>query len=775
MHWALLLLLHVAMSAHQTLVSDQASLLSTLLNSLPTAAALLDVEMNYLAVNQHWLRLVAIAPEVKNDWVGQSHRRYFPDHAKRWEQILATCQTDGSYQWQDDQPGFTQGGLCWTARAWSDGAGSAAPLDRPAGLLLMADEVTFCPLPQGRSPRQIQKEQIIHSLSSQIHQLLDLQQILQTTVKEVRQFLDTDRVLIYQFAPDWSGTIVVESVVEECPSVLGTSLHDPCFSEKYIEPYRHGRIHVVNNVQHANLVPCYVDFLKQFQVQANLVAPIICNGILWGLICVHECQAARAWQPIEMNLVEQLATHVGIAIQQAELYQQQQQQLAEQEMTLEQAMADRFSKEAALRRSEQRRSLLFEQTPIAVVELDHQLRVTAWNRAAERVFGYSASEAVGQLIQDLIVPSNEHQFVEDVLLSLMDSGTSYQSENTNITKSGDYILCEWHDVRLVDEHGNLVGIASLAIDITQRKHAEYALRQSEAALRVQAQQLECTINELKRTQMQLVQSEKMSSLGQLVAGVAHEVNNPVNFIYGNLNHAHRYLADMIEVLNLYRLHYPKPVAPVQAAIDHVELDYLIEDFPKTLDSMQVGTERIRQIISSLRNFSRLDEAALKQADIHEGMESTLMILQSRLRPKVHQAGITIKKTYGTLPRVECFPGPLNQVFMNILSNAIDALDDMRSLPDTEPTIYITTQQVHDNLIQIQIRDNGPGIAANLHHRIFDPFFTTKEPGKGTGLGLSICYQIITDRHSGQLRCLSEPNQGTEFIIEIPVIQPRSPS
>jgi two-component system NtrC family sensor kinase len=752
-------------------VAEPASLLTTLMDSLPMAAALVDSEMTYLAVNRYWLRLVAIAPGTPPSLIGQSHRHYFPDHGLRWPHIYQACARDPSYQWQDDRPGPVQGPLCWTARRWVNPNLSGTG-EQQEGILLLADEMTSCPLPEARSPWQLHKEQIIHTLSSQIHQTLDLTSILQTTVQSVRQLLDTDRVVIYKFAPDWSGSVVVESVTEGCPSILDCQVHDPCFSEKYVEPYRHGRIHVVPDVQRSNLLPCYVDFLAQLQVRANLVAPIVCNNQLWGLICIHECRSTRLWQPMEKNLVDQLSTHVGIAIQQAELYQTLQVQLAEQEETLERAIADRFSKEAALRRSEQRRSLLFEQTPIAVIETDRQLKITAWNRAAERLFGYSVEEAVGQYIHTLIVPSQEHPFVVDVMMALMENGSSYQTENLNVTKSGQEILCEWHDVRLVDESGELVGIASLAIDITQRKQAERALRQSETALRNQAQQLEQMVQELKRTQMQLVQSEKMSSLGLLVAGMAHEINNPVNFISGNVTYAHDYLENLLEILHLYRTHYPTPNPAIQEAIERVDLDYILEDFPKLLESMQVGTQRIRQIVTSLRSFSRTDETALKLSDPHTGLDSTLMILSSRLRQNADQAAITVEKRYGDLPPVECFPGPLNQVFMNILSNAIDALEEQRSLPNATPTISITTEQSADDWVQVRIADNGPGIPSHLHHRIFDPFFTTKEPGKGTGLGLSICYQIITERHHGRVRCISEGDGGTEFVIELPIVQLR---
>ncbi len=302
-----------------------------------------------------------------------------------------------------------------------------------------------------------------------------------------------------------------------------------------------------------------------------------------------------------------------------------------------------------------------------------------------------------------------------------------------------------------------------------------------------AQQLEQTLNELHKTQSQLVQTEKMSSLGQLVAGVAHEINNPVNFIYGNLAHVDRYTHDILNLVQLYQQHYPKPEAAIQAEAEAIDLHFLIEDMPKMLASMKVGADRIRQIVLSLRNFSRLDEAEMKAVDIHEGIDSTLLILQNRLKVQGQFPGIEIHKEYSSLPLVECYAGQLNQVFMNILSNAIDALeeatqsaispqlgvDNSSSKPKSLPAelwISIKTAQREDGWIEIVIADNGPGIPAPIRDRLFEPFFTTKPVGRGTGLGLSISYQIVTDKHGGQLRCLSELGKGTEFHIAIPIQQ-----
>ncbi|PZV10677.1 MAG: histidine kinase [Leptolyngbya sp.] len=314
---------------------------------------------------------------------------------------------------------------------------------------------------------------------------------------------------------------------------------------------------------------------------------------------------------------------------------------------------------------------------------------------------------------------------------------------------------------------------------------------NERRLRKETAKSAQALQALQQTQAQLIQTEKMSSLGQLVAGVAHEINNPINFIYGNLPHASEYAEDLMNLVKLYDATYTNPdpaIANYQRAID---LDFLMEDLPKMLESMSIGADRIREIVLSLRNFSRLDEAEMKRVNVHEGIDSTLLILQNRLKGTAGQTPIEVVKDYGELPLVECYVGQLNQVFMNILSNAIDALEQYNRQRSREeiaanPSIItIRTEAISQEnsdstsnsalrsgakSVLISIRDNGSGIPAANQSRLFDPFFTTKPIGKGTGLGLSISYQIVVEKHSGMLKCISEPGNGSEFQIEIPIVQ-----
>jgi signal transduction histidine kinase len=286
------------------------------------------------------------------------------------------------------------------------------------------------------------------------------------------------------------------------------------------------------------------------------------------------------------------------------------------------------------------------------------------------------------------------------------------------------------------------------------------------ATRDQAETLQATISKLQTTQSQLIQTEKMSSLGQLVAGIAHEVNNPINFISGNLNYANTYTNDLFKLISAYQQSHPETSASVQTTLAEIDFDFLQTDFPQVISSMQIGANRIQEIVLSLRNFSRMDESEFKDVNIHEGIDSTLLILQHRLKASHERPMINLVKQYAELPLIKCAAGLVNQVFMNLISNAIDAMESTGQ-PIQTPEIKICTT-TENNGILIKIIDNGPGIPEHLRHRLFDPFFTTKPVGKGTGLGLSISYQIITEKHAGKLECHSTMGQGTEFWIWLPL-------
>lgn len=340
--------------------------------------------------------------------------------------------------------------------------------------------------------------------------------------------------------------------------------------------------------------------------------------------------------------------------------------------------------------------------------------------------------------------------------------------------------------------GGLLGVAAIIawrqIQLSQQAKMQVVLlSQQQKTLQQQSLELEQALRELQQTQAQLIQTEKMSSLSQLVAGLAHEINNPISFIYSNITPAHEYLQDLLRLLQLYQHHYPQPVPEIQDEAEAIELNFLMQDLPKLLTSMKLGADRIKQIVLSLRNFSRLDEAEMKLVNIHEGIDSTLMFLESRLKATPDHPAIEILKEYADLPLVECYAGELNQVFIKLITNAIDAIEESfvicHLLPKGEDSastslirrkgqIRIQTELTADKQIIIRIVDNGVGIPENLQNQLFNPFFTTKPVGKGTGLGLSISYQIVTQKHQGKLQCNSTLGKGTEFVMAIPLNQQR---
>ncbi|MEW6497973.1 MAG: GAF domain-containing protein, partial [Cyanobacteriota bacterium] len=517
------------------------------------------------------------------------------------------------------------------------------------------------------------RERLVGEISLKIHQSLELDEILNTTVTEVREFLETDRVMIYRFNPDWSGHIAVESVGAGFPAVLDTTIHDPCFGKDYAQLYQQGRVHAIANIYTAGLKPCHVQLLAPFQVTANLVVPILLGEKLWGLLIAHQCRGERHWQSYEIELLKQLATQVAIALQQSELYSRVQSELQR---------AARIEQE--LRVSEERYRSVVTAMSEGIVLQQADGRIIACNASAQSILGLEPQQILGRTSidpgwQTIYEDGSPFPGEQHPAMVTLRTGKPQSNVIMGIHKPDQSLTWITINSQPLFQPGETKAYAVVTSfsDITDRKIAEEALRSLTQQERERALQLEQALKELQRTQSQLVQNEKMASLGQMVAGVAHEINNPTNFIYGNIYAASDYAQDLLHLIKLYAKHYPQPVVEIAEQIERLEPDFIASDFPKLLASMKEGAHRISEIVQSLRNFSRLDETECKHADIHEGIDSTLLILKHRLTKQPLRPEIQVIKEYGELPLIECYPGQLNQVFMNIISNAIDALE-MRS-------------------------------------------------------------------------------------------------
>jgi Amt family ammonium transporter len=444
---------------------------------------------------------------------------------------------------------------------------------------------------------------------------------------------------------------------------------------------------------------------------------------------------------------------------------------------------------SALEQSLARTDAIVETATEAIITISKRgLLVRSANPAVRKLFGVSEKQICGQPLMALADMAAEPQAGEDAIARLQRfleeaSQDANPYELLGKRRSGGTFPVEVTVSLLKTRQEDTYSL--ILRDITLRRQAEEAIQASEAK-DVKTRKLEKALKDLQQAQIQLVHSEKMSSLGQLVAGVAHEINNPINFIYANLTYVEEYVKNLLDLVFFYRSDGSKDAPKAERPrIKAADLDYMMDDLPKVLSSMRVGAERITEIVQSLRDFSHVGSGQIKRVDIHQGLESTLTILGGRLKARGDRPEIKVIRDFGELPRVECYPGQLNQVFMNLLTNAIDALEEkaiaLASYPKSEdgkdyvPQIILRTEWGGGASVQIHVTDNGVGIPENVKRRMLDPFFTTKPVGKGTGLGMSISYQIIVERHRGKLRCLSTPGQGTRFLIELPVDQTTKPT
>ncbi len=640
--------------------------------------------------------------------------------------------------------------------------------------------------------QKLEQRQALARVIARLREALNLEKLFQETTREVRQLLAVDRVVIFQFDPQLTfqeSVCIAEDVAPEFTALLGVKLQDwgrqtlnLLMKENLATP---GLKEIQINQDLANF--------QAFEVVADLKAILYQGQSPWGMLCIQQCQSARDWTQSELEFVQEIADHLSVVLQQIETVKLEKAAATQIAIATERQKAVEQQKLLANTIDKIRRSLeintIFNTATAATRQLLDCDRVAVY-RFNPDWSGSFVAESFASGWKPLV---GDFPIVKDTYLQVTQGGRYRENQTlaiTDIYQAGHEAchieLLEQFQARAyvivpILQGQKLWGLLAAYQNDRPRPWLEQevellaqigtqfgiALQQAELLGKTK-RQAEDLAQDLRQTQTQLVQSEKMSSLGQLVAGVAHEINNPVNFIYGNLAHASEYVQDLIELVQLYQTEYPDPTAAIADQQEAIDLEFLIEDLPKSLTSMQVGADRIRQLVLSLRNFSRLDEAEMKPVNVHDGIDSTLVILQYRLKAKPEHLAIELQRNYGQLPKIECYAAQLNQVFMNILSNAIDALEEeMNRNPSFRPLIKICTQLV-GNWVEIIITDNGGGMPETVKARIFDPFFTTKAVGKGTGLGLSISYQIVVERHGGELQCESQPGEGTKFKIKIPV-------
>ncbi len=441
-------------------------------------------------------------------------------------------------------------------------------------------------------------------------------------------------------------------------------------------------------------------------------------------------------------------------------------------------ITDRKRAEEALRESQRALATLMSNLPGMAYRFrnDPDRSMEFVSEGCYQLAGYSPEEFIEtrQVSIAMLTHPDDRDLLWNAVQVALNENRPYQLTYRITSKNGELKWVWEQGLGVFSDAGELIALEGLITDISEQKRSESALLRSQTELRQQKLQLERTLQELQQTQAVLIHTEKMSTLGQMVAGVAHEINNPVSSVCGNLVHVGHYTEDLLNLIDLYQQHCPQPPIAIQKKIEDIELDFLLEDLPKAMSSMQVGADRIREIVRSLRNFSRKDDSEMSRVNLHEGIEGTLLILQSRLKARGGYPEIAVIKEYGNLPLVECYSGKINQVFMNTIGNAIDALDEYnegRSVAEAKANrskIKIKTEVQNSNAV-IRISDNGPGMPEEVSQQLFTAFFTTKPAGKGTGLGLSISHKVVQE-HGGKLSCISAPGQGAEFIIEIPIEQ-----
>ncbi|MBT9312182.1 GAF domain-containing sensor histidine kinase [Leptothoe kymatousa] len=643
--------------------------------------------------------------------------------------------------------------------------------------------------PTPKYPRSLmQREQVMNKIIAQVHSSLDVQTVLDTTVTELHKVLECDRVITYRLNPDLTGKVIAESVDHPERSVLHSEVHDPCVTPEWLEPYRQGKVRIVNDIYEMELTVCHQAMLSGFGIRSKMMVPIVVKGEIWGLLLTSEQDIPRQWQPEEIELVRQLGVQVAIAVQQAQAYERAQLELEERRKA-EQQLQKTLDVTATKTGAEffpTSVKLLVESLGVAHALLTERhgdkLRTLAFiiDKSLQPPFEYPIAgtpcEPVVQMGKFYCRESLQELFPEDADLVQLgaESYLGFAMQDSKGEVIGHLCVLDRKPLEHSERAEKLMrAFAARASAELERQKAINAIetlnQELEFKVAARTADLAASYQQLKDAQLQLVQSEKMSSLGHLVAGVAHEINNPVSFIYGNLAPCLEYVDDLSHLISLYQKHYSTPNSEITDFIKTADISYTLQDFPKLIESIHTGATRIQAIVQSLRTFSHAQQEGYKAINLHENLDNTLVILQNRLNGRAGTPAIEVTKNYGELPLVECYGGLLNQVFMNLLVNGIDAIEQRqeKESPDYHGRLTITTTVLSPETITIAIQDNGIGMTTETKDKIFNPFFTTKPVGIGTGMGLSMSYKIVTDDHHGKVDCASTLGEGTTFIVELP--------
>ncbi|NEO86227.1 MAG: GAF domain-containing protein [Spirulina sp. SIO3F2] len=626
-----------------------------------------------------------------------------------------------------------------------------------------------------------------------IHASLDVQTTLATLATEIHTVLGCDRVAIYPSSSPDESTVIAETATDSTRSVLHQPVPEAALRLDWLEPYHQDNCWIVGDLQTVDGSTAQSKQLAQWGIRAQLIAPLMLDGETWGFVLMSEHDRPRQWQLEAIEQVAQLVQEGAIALQQAQAYEQSQTELQGQQK-IERQLQRVLEVTANKMGSE-----FFETSVLQLSEALDVAHVILTERKGPML------RTLAFAMDNVLQPTFEYPIKDTPCEKVMATGEFFCAcfVQKHFPKDKDLILLgaeSYLGFSMYGAQGETVGhlcvldrepilrsewAVRLMRAFAARASAELERQQAIADLQALNQELEAKVAErtadlqrsyqqLQEAQVQLVQSEKMSSLGQLVAGVAHEINNPVSFIYGNLAPCLDYVHDLSHLIELYQAQYPQPTPEIADFIEEADIPYLLEDFPHLIQSMSTGATRIQSIVQSLRTFSYAQQEGCKAIDLHENLDNTLVILQNRLNGRAGNPAIQVVKNYAALPAMECFSGLLNQVFMNLLSNAIDAIEHRQDEDAAyQGCLTITTQVVNPQSVAIAIQDNGVGMPPETQEQVFNPFFTTKPVGVGTGMGLSISYKIVTGDHNGTLTCASVVGEGTTFRVELPQQQASS--